>query len=116
MTNVQCVMTTVLLGIFFNSFTLVSCCVFDKQKASAAILLSCNKHNISLPLLPRPWWQVFIGPNRGDDLATVCNAILAVGDVSQGDARRARFAFVPSLLKNGSFNDPDSYIWSTVKD
>ena len=83
---------------------------------STAILLSCNKHNISLPLVPRPWWQVFIGPNRGDDLATVCNTILAVADVNQGDARRARFAFVPSLLKDGSFNDPDSYIWSTVKD
>jgi len=93
------------------------CVRYDAEViASAAILLSCNKHNISLPLLPRPWWQVFIGPNRRDDLATVCNAILAVGDVSQGDARRARFAYVPSLLKNGSFNDPDSYIWSTVKD
>ena len=113
MTNVQCVMTTV-LGILTPSH---SYHVFStSKKASAAILLSCNKHNISLPLLPRPWWQVFIGPNHGDDLATVCNAILAVGDVSQGDARRARFAFVPSLLKNGSFNDPDSYIWSTVKD
>lgn len=89
---------------------------FRHKKASAAILLSCDNHNVSLPLTPRPWWEVFIGPSRGGDLTAVCNAILAVGDMSHADARRARFAFVPSLLKNGSFNDPDSYIWSTVKD
>lgn len=46
----------------------------------------------------------------------MCNAILAVGDASDVEIRRAKFAFVPSLIKDGSFNDPESYLWSTVKD
>jgi len=81
-------------------------------KACAAILLSCIDHDTSLPLTPRPWWEAFIGPK---DLWTVCNAILAVGDESHVDMRRAKYAFVPSLLKDG-FNDPDSYLWSTIRD
>jgi hypothetical protein len=46
----------------------------------------------------------------------VCNAILAVGDVSDVKSRRAKYAFVPSLMKDGSFNDPESYLWLTAKD
>lgn len=46
----------------------------------------------------------------------MCNAILAVGDTSNVELKRAKFAYVPSLMKDGSFTDPDSYLWSTVKD
>jgi hypothetical protein len=85
--------------------------------ACAAILMSVCDHNIDLPLLPRPWWEAFIGPNRAMDLSTVCNAILATrggeNEVNDLDIRRTRYAFVPSLLGDGpSFNDPDSYLWS----
>jgi hypothetical protein len=85
--------------------------------ANAAILLFCTNHELTLPLTPRPWWEIFLGRNRKDDLSTVCNAILAVGDISDVDSRRAKYVYVPSLMKDGSlFNDPESYLWSTVKD
>lgn len=86
--------------------------------ACAALLMSLCDHNIDLPLLPRPWWEAFIGTNRAMDLSTVCNAILATqggeNDVNDLDIRQTRYAFVASLLVDGtSFNDPpDSYLWS----
>ena len=85
-------------------------------KASAAILMACTNHNASLPFTPRAWWEVFIGSNRGDDLSEVCNAILAVGDVTEVDVIRAKQAYVPSLVEDGSFNDPESFLWSDMKD
>lgn len=48
------------------------------------------------------------------DLSNVSNAILAVVDEKDLDNRRAKYAFVPSLLEEPSFNDPDSYIWSVA--
>lgn len=90
--------------------------IYFVSKACSVILMASANHNISLPLTPRPWWEVFIGANHGDSLTTVCNTISAVGDISDTDTRRARYAFVPSLLKDGSFNDPESYLWSTIKD
>ena len=44
--------------------------------------MATSDHNVELPLVPRPWWEVFIGPNINDDLSTVCNSIFAVGDES----------------------------------
>jgi hypothetical protein len=81
-------------------------------KACAAILMASSHHNVNLPLLPRPWWEAFIGPNRGQDLSIVCNAILAWDDETNIDIRRSKFSFIPSLMKSLSFNDPDSYSWS----
>ncbi|KAL7475716.1 hypothetical protein ACHAW6_005193 [Cyclotella cf. meneghiniana] len=93
------------------------CVRYDPEViACAAILMACTNHNISIPLTPRPWWEIFIGPNRGEDLSVVCNAILAVGDVTRVDVSRAKYAFVPSLLEDMAFNDPESYLWSVVKD
>mmetsp|Transcript_17756 Transcript_17756/g.27869 ORF Transcript_17756/g.27869 Transcript_17756/m.27869 type:complete len:334 (-) Transcript_17756:516-1517(-) len=80
--------------------------------ACAAILMACSSKDAELPLVPFPWWEVFIGGNRGEDLSIVCNAILAVGDEDSLDNRRAKYAFVPSLLEQTSFNDPESYLWS----
>ena len=80
--------------------------------ACAAILMACSSKDVELPLVPFPWWEVFIGGNRGEDLSIVCNAILAVGDEDSLDNRRAKYAFVPSLLEQTSFNDPESYLWS----
>jgi hypothetical protein len=37
----------------------------------------------------------------------VCNAILVVGDISDVGSRKAKYAHVPSLIKDGSFNDPE---------
>mmetsp|Transcript_12212 Transcript_12212/g.18466 ORF Transcript_12212/g.18466 Transcript_12212/m.18466 type:complete len:336 (+) Transcript_12212:106-1113(+) len=80
--------------------------------ACAAILMACSSNEIELPLLPCPWWEVFIGGNRDEDLSAVCNAILSVGDEENMENRRAKYAFVPSLLDKTSFNDPESYLWS----
>lgn len=82
--------------------------------ACAAILMATSIHDVELPLAPRPWWEAFIGEGRGRDLSTVCNTIYAVGDESDLDVRRAKYAFVPSLMSNPSFNDPDSYLWSVA--
>ena len=84
------------------------------HKACAAILIASSNHNVELPLTPRPWWEVFIGPIRNGDLSTVCNSILAVGDENDLDNRRSKYAYIPSLMKDPSFNDPDSYLWSVA--
>jgi hypothetical protein len=47
-------------------------------------------HELTLPLTPRQWWEIFIRPNRKDDLSTVCNAILAVGETSDVAYRRIK--------------------------
>lgn len=94
--------------------------------------MASSIHNVELPLTPRPWWEVFIGgpsssnsnsnsnqnSNLVEDLSTICNSMLAVGDdVNDLDVRRSKYAFIPSLIEaadGGSFNDPDSYLWSVV--
>ena len=87
---------------------------FTLPKACAAILLASSNHDAELPLIPRPWWEVFIGPNRNNDLTAISNSILAVGDENDLDNRRSKYAFVSSLMEQSSFNDPDSYLWSVA--
>jgi len=67
-------------------------------------------------MTPRPWWDVFVGPERGDDLIAVCNAILALGGDDSAWRMRAMRGFVPSLVDGGSFNDPGSYVWDALED
>ena len=101
--------------------------------ACAAILLATTnapggEAQHALPMAPRPWWEVFVGPGRGDDLVAVCNAILALQDSSDSDGGnpsvesnwgqmlQAMRGFVPSLVDGGSFNDPGSFVWDTLED
>lgn len=97
-----------------------SCCLdlcvrYDPEViACSAILMASSNYNVELPLVPHPWWEAFVGPNRNEDLSTVCNAILAVCNENDLDIRRAKYAFLPSLLKELSFNDPDNYMWSVA--
>ena len=62
-----------------------------------------------LPMEPRPWWHVFIGPGCDQDLSNVCNALLALCDencvVGYKDSMRK---YIVSLIEGGSFNDPGS--------
>ena len=48
------------------------------------------------------------------DLAIICNALLAVSDPENQDCRRACSDIIPSLERNGSFNDPDSFLWEKL--
>ena len=78
-----------------------------KKQACAAILMASCDGGVDLPLVPRPWWEAFVGPGRSADVSNACDAILAIGDGTDADNRRSRCAFVPSLLSGGpSFNDP----------
>ena len=72
-------------------------------------MMACHDHDVALP---DAWWEAFIGVDRNTDLSTVCNSFLAVCDENDLDLRRARYAFLSSLRKEESFNDPDSYVWS----
>ena len=92
--------------------------------ACAAILLATQQQQQQqqqqhqLSMTPQPWWEVFVGPGRGDDLIAICNAILALndGDVDGDWRTEAMRGFVPSLVKGGSFNDPGSFSWDALED
>jgi len=73
--------------------------------------MACSDHDI---VLPDAWWEAFIGVDRGTDLSNSINSILAVCDENDLGLRRARYAFLSSLCKEESFNDPDSYVWSAI--
>ena len=87
--------------------------------ACAAILLAvagtAGVAPVVLPMTPRPWWQVFVGPGRESDLSEVCNALLALWDGGDDeDQRRALLGFLPSLIEGGAFNDPGSHLWTVA--
>ncbi|KAL3811652.1 hypothetical protein ACHAXA_004384 [Cyclostephanos tholiformis] len=92
------------------------CVRYDPEViACASILLASCDNDYDLPLIPRPWWEAFIGPDQSLDLSNACNAILAIGDANDVDNRKSRYAYVPSLFIDGpSFNDPESYLWSVA--
>uniref|UniRef100_A0A7S3V5W6 Cyclin-like domain-containing protein n=1 Tax=Chaetoceros debilis TaxID=122233 RepID=A0A7S3V5W6_9STRA len=81
--------------------------------ACAAIYLACIEQDISLPMVPRPWWHAFVGGNNDDELSTICNAMLALGDYDCVEGYKwATEGYVVSLVEDGSFCDPGSYIWN----
>lgn len=82
--------------------------------ACAAIHMACVNEAFSLPYEPRPWWEVFVGPHKDEDMSNVCNAILRLLDETQRDVRIASRAFVVPLVEQGSFNDAESYLWSVA--
>jgi hypothetical protein len=91
-------------------------------QACTAIYLAARDFAITLPASPRPWWEVFVGPNKNHLMATVGNAILGLGggggddDDDAVDVLLASKGFVASLVKEGeSFNDPGSFLWDHQK-
>uniref|UniRef100_A0A7S2LFH7 Cyclin-like domain-containing protein n=1 Tax=Leptocylindrus danicus TaxID=163516 RepID=A0A7S2LFH7_9STRA len=100
-----------------DSFRLDLCVRYEAEIiACAAIhMAACDlgpEH--ALPVEPEPWWVVFVGNERGKDLSQVCNAILALSDPEITEIPNR--TFIPSLLKDGSFNDPGSFIWEAEQD
>ena len=81
--------------------------------ACASICLACHDKNITLPTEPRPWYQVFIGENCDQDLSNTCNAILSLGDEKLAGYRDVMRTFVVSLVEEGGFNDPGSFLWES---
>ena len=77
--------------------------------------MSCLHENKTLPLDPRPWWHVFIGPSYDQDLVDVCNALLALRDENCVKGyREAMRKYVISMVDGGSFIDPGSFIWNYI--
>lgn len=71
---------------------------------------------MSLPTTPRPWWEVFCGSDKSDELITAANAILGlVIEKNSKDIQVATKAFVKSQLEKGSFNDPESFLWENER-
>jgi hypothetical protein len=89
-------------------------------QASSSILLAARDLDVSLPLSPRPWWEVFIGKDKTNDLATAGNVILGLvvktTETSWTDSLVSSRAFVKSLKEEPSFNDPGSFLWDHQKD
>lgn len=103
-----------------DSYRIELCTRFEPEMiACAAIHLACVDEKviekISLGMQPKPWWESFVGSDRGQAMATICNALLALKDEhcieGYSDARKK---YVVSLVKDGSFCDPGGYIWNML--
>ena len=101
--------------------------------ASSAIWLAANDLDITLPVSPCPWWEVFIGKNKTQQLVNAANAILGLVTKSSAssssqnqeteeediwlDSLVALCGFVKPLLPNNTgFNDVGSFLWDHQKD
>lgn len=74
-----------------------------------------QKRISSLGMRPQPWWVSFLGTGREDDLAIICNAMLALRDDACVDGYPlARKCYIVSMVPDGSFCDPGSYIWTML--
>jgi len=87
---------------------------YSNDQACAAIYLASLEEKYPLPGKPRPWWHVFVGPDKDESLAAVCEANLFCRSKDNTELSLADEAFIPSLLPKGSFNDPNSFIWDQV--
>lgn len=84
--------------------------------ACAAIYVAALEFNRVLPVKPEPWWHTFCGSNSDEALSTIANALLGLVVTSNTDVLIADEAFVRSLKPDGSFNDPDSFLWDSLGD
>ena len=66
--------------------------------------------------MPEPWWHTFCGSNSDEALSTIANALLGLVVTSNTDVLIADEAFVRSLKPDGSFNDPNSFLWDSLGD
>lgn len=104
-----------------DSYRIELCTRFEPEMiACAAIHLACVDENvietISLGMQPKPWWVSFVGSDRDQDMATICNALLALRDEHCIEGySEARKKYVVSLVEDGGcFCDPGGYIWNML--
>ena len=114
------------------------------MQASSSIFLAARDFDITLPIEPIPWWEVFLGneSTTKSELMDVANVILGIcrlhlgtglnckeeeseGDITDfcADWFIASKGFVRSLAKSNdegchekSFNDPGSFLWFYQKE
>jgi hypothetical protein len=90
------------------------CVRFDSEiLACAAIFLTALDMNVDLPMEPVPWWRVFCGPDKEGEISTVANAVLGLVENTSITAVASK-AFVVSLVPEGGFNDPGSFLWESA--
>lgn len=90
------------------------CVRFDSEVlACTAIFLTALDLNVDLPSKPVPWWQVFCGSDKEAEISTVANAALGLVEATSITAVASK-AFVVSLMPEGSFNDPGSFLWESA--
>jgi hypothetical protein len=90
------------------------CVRFDSEVlACTAIFLTALDCGVELPLEPVPWWQVFCGPDKRSEISTAANAVLGLVEATAITAVASK-AFVVSLMPEGSFNDPGSFLWESA--
>lgn len=83
----------------------------------AAIYCAALELNFELPITEddTSWWQVFCGRDLCEqDLSDAANAISGLADESNLDVVTASTAYLRSRLLNGSFIDPDSFLWDML--
>lgn len=83
--------------------------------ACATLYATALEFRWELPMQPEPWWAVFCGGNCDRHLFRAVNTILGLVDKANLDVCVASKAFVRSLVDNGSFVDPDHFIWFTLE-
>lgn len=81
--------------------------------ACTAIHMAARDCEIALPDRPLPWWQPLVGQDL-DILSNLCNAIKGLNDGDNVELAVASFGFVSPLVKGGTFNDQESFIWSKL--
>lgn len=62
------------------------------------------------------WWTLACGKDAASDVAEAANAILGLYDEQNLNVQAALYGFLPSLEPDGSFNDPDSFLWEQLAD
>ncbi|GAX23398.1 hypothetical protein FisN_15Lh118 [Fistulifera solaris] len=86
--------------------------------ACAAIRLAASEQGVMLPDSSLPtamkWWEVLCGPGHETELDVIQKELLALKD-KESDVVMASVAFVKSLVKNESFNGPQSFSWESIK-
>ena len=79
--------------------------------------MAANDFDISLPIEPCPWWEVFIGKNSSKELVNAANAILGLvvksaqqekDDSWIDDSIIASKAYIKSLLPLGNNQESDN--------